>query len=371
MAFESNSPNMNLPVPGVGLTDGPQYATDVNNCLTLLDQHDHSPGKGVQITPAGLNITSDLPININNLTLVRSVRFSPQAAPLAGPSDLGCLYESGVDLYYNDGSGNQVRITQSGGVAGSPGSIANLTSPASASYVALSKTFVWQSDALTPANLDAGSLILRNIVSGSDGLTLSPPTLVSDYTLTLPFIPGSTKLMTLDASGVMAATLGVDNSTIEISTSNLQVKDAGITQPKLYTRTTGTPATAGNIAISSDNGSFTGVPIYGTQLLACTLTTTGRPVYLSLIAAVDNTDSNTSSLGTDGGSSYFVAIFRGVTQVASFQIGGAGFSSSPGAIRSIDLPSSGTYVYSLQARLASGSGNFLLSHTSLMAFEIN
>lgn len=366
MAFESNSPNMNLPVPGVGLTDGPQYATDVNNCLTLVDQHDHSPGKGVQITPAGLNITSDLPININNLTLARSVRFSPQVTPLAGPSDLGCLYESGVDLYYNDGSGNQVRITQSGGVAGSPGSIANLTSPASASYVALTKTFVWQSDALTPANLDAGSLILRNIVSGSDGLTLSPPTLVSDYTLTLPFIPGSTKLMTLDASGVMAATVGPDNSTIEISSSNLQVKNAGITQPKLYTRTTAVSATAGNVAINAETSDSTSSASATPMGTAITLVTTGRPVFIAMVAGNAGSGasivSNSSAFGR-------VFLYRDGAQIAfSAASGGTGIAYIP-ILNWLDTPTAGSHSYQIWASVPNGNLGF--TDFALVAFEIN
>lgn len=196
---------MSLPVPGVGTEPGPQYAQDVNNCLTIIDSHDHTPGSGVQLTPEALNINSDLTMGSNNLTDVRSVRFTAQLAPIANPADLGCLYESGVDLYYNDGVGNQVRITQSGGVAGTPGSIANLTPPASASYVSANSTFVWESDTLTPANMDAASYILRNLVASSFGLTLAPPTLSSDYTITLPLLPASNLPVSVSASGVMSA----------------------------------------------------------------------------------------------------------------------------------------------------------------------
>lgn len=40
-------------------------------------------------------------------------------------TNLGCLYESGVDLYYNDGNGNAVRITSGGAVNASSASGAN------------------------------------------------------------------------------------------------------------------------------------------------------------------------------------------------------------------------------------------------------
>lgn len=207
MANEVNSIYMSLPVPVVGVDPGPQYATDVNACLTIIDQHDHLTGSGVPITSAAININGDLPFNNNNLTSLRSLRLQPQVAPIPATGlDLGCIYESGVDLYYNDGAGNQIRITQSGGVAGTPGSIANLTPPASASYVALSATFVWQSAANTAANLDTGSIILRNLTLNSKGLTLSPPNAMgADYSIILPALPASNLPVSIDNAGNMTA----------------------------------------------------------------------------------------------------------------------------------------------------------------------
>lgn len=229
MAFESSSPNMGLVLPGVSLTSGPQWATDVNASLSIIDQHNHAPGNGVQITPAGLNISSDLSFISNNATNLRSSRYNPQLTPLAGSLDLGCVYVSGVDLYYNDVNGNQIQITDNGGVAGTPGSIANLVSPASASYVSADATFVWQSDVNTPANMDMGSAIIRNVVANGKGVTLeAPAALGADYTLVLPLVPVSEKIMTLGASGIMAATLGVDNVTIRITSNLLEVVPGSI-----------------------------------------------------------------------------------------------------------------------------------------------
>lgn len=217
---------MSLPVPVVSVDPGPDWATNVNNCLTIIDAHDHSAGYGVQVTPAGLNINADLSIGSNNLTNTRSLRFISQITPIAGVADLGCLYESGVDLYYNDANGVQIRLTQSGAVAGTPGSIANLVSPASATYVSANQTFVWQSDVLTPANLDAASIILRNLTASSKGLTLSPPaSMGADYTLTLPTLPGSTLPVSLNSSGAF--------STGQITTA--QITDANITSAKMAT----------------------------------------------------------------------------------------------------------------------------------------
>jgi hypothetical protein len=223
----TNSPNMSLPVPVVGQEAGPQYAQDVNDSLAILDQHNHSAGSGVQITPAGINITtalsfnSNAAINLTGLTLV--ARGTTPAA--------GTIYQAadGFLWYVNGITGNAIQITNAGGVAGSPGSIANLTPPASASYVAASSSFVWQSDINTAANMDFGSATLRDLSPNSTyGYTLNPPTgLGSNISINLPSLPSSQKIMTLDAAGNMAAPYTVDGTTITIQ-SNKLVASAGV-----------------------------------------------------------------------------------------------------------------------------------------------
>jgi hypothetical protein len=229
MANTNPSIYMSLPVPTVGVDNGPDWATNLNSCLTLIDAHDHTTGSGVPISSGAININADLPFQNFNITGVRSVRLQSQSAVLSLATDLGCLYEVTNDLYYNDGAGNQVRITQSGAVAGTPGSIANLVSPASASYVSGSTKFVFQSAANTSALLDAGSVIIRNATASSKGLTLSAPNaMAADYTLVLPPLPASQKIMTLDASGNITAPYTVDGSTISISTNIIGVVSGGI-----------------------------------------------------------------------------------------------------------------------------------------------
>ena len=60
--------NMNLTLPTVSITVGPEWATLLNAALTDIDAHDHTSGKGVKITPAGLNINADLELNGNAIT---------------------------------------------------------------------------------------------------------------------------------------------------------------------------------------------------------------------------------------------------------------------------------------------------------------
>ena len=214
MANTTISPNMNLIVPVVGTDPGPDWANNINASLQIIDQHNHSSGSGVQITPAGLNISSDLSIQSNNLIAVRSLRLNSQASTLSLPADLGCIYESGVDLYYNDGSGNKIRLTQSGSVAGSAGSITGLPS-GTASAVYSGGTFTFQSATNTSAVIDGQSIILRNNLANSKGLTLSPPNaMAANYTVTLPALPASaTSIVTIDTSGNMAATINSNSIT--------------------------------------------------------------------------------------------------------------------------------------------------------------
>lgn len=227
MADFNNSTNMSLPIPTVGTAPGPTWATLLDSCLTILDSHSHVAGSGVPITPAALNINADLAMNSQNLTAARSVRFTPQTSPLALAPDLGCLYESGVDLYYNDGNGSQIRITQSGSVAGAAGTITGLPSgTASASYVA--GTFVWQAATNTAANMDFGSAVMRNTSPNSTySLTLSPPAaLAVNYALTLPALPVSTRILSLTSSGIIAT--GATGAIVTADLGTAQVTAAKI-----------------------------------------------------------------------------------------------------------------------------------------------
>lgn len=228
MAYTTTSTYMLMPVPIVGVDPGPQYATDTNSCLTIIDQHDHTPGSGVQITPSGMSISSDLTFGANNATNLRSVRFSPLTAAPAAAADIGCIYELNGDFYYNNSSGVGVQITNGGSIAGATGSISGLVAPASAAYVAIGTTFVWKATSTTSANMDAGSFILRNLTASSKGLTLSPPAAMgADYGLTLPSLPASQKIMTLDASGTMAAPYTTDGTSIAIVSNVIQLATGG------------------------------------------------------------------------------------------------------------------------------------------------
>lgn len=227
------TPNMSLTEPAIGTTLSPAWATYLNANFGIIDSHTHEPGSGVPITPSAINITSDLLFNDNNATTLRSTRYTSQGSPLALGTDLNCTYVSGVDLYYNDGDGNQIRLTASGAPAGTPGSIANLVAPASATWVALTQTFVWSADSGIAANMDAGTLIVRYpgsypTPSGNYIALQAPTSLATGYALTLPALPVSNSFVQLTSAGTISATIPLSKG---ITASN--IADATITHTQV------------------------------------------------------------------------------------------------------------------------------------------
>lgn len=193
------SPNMNLPVPLVGIEPGPDWANDINSCLGILDQHDHSNGSGVLITPDGININKDFPMNSNNITLAKSLNLIDVGTSLTA---VRSVYVVAGELYYTDSAGNQVQVTKTGSVNATSSGISSGT--ASAAFAG--GVLVVNAAALTPANIQVASVLLGNNIPSSNYLTLSPPNAMgSSYTVTLPppDTSGGTVFMTYDTSGNM------------------------------------------------------------------------------------------------------------------------------------------------------------------------
>lgn len=382
-----NSANMLLPIPVIGTDPGPDYATNINNCFTLLDYHDHSSGKGIQVTPAGLDINADLPMGGNNLTLARSLRMSAQNSVLVASADLGCLYVSGVDLYYNDVNGNNIRITQSGNVNAGTGSITGLVSPASATWVSGSSTFVWQSDVNTPAYMDCSSILIRNLVANSKALTLqAPATMAADYSVTLPSLPVSQKIVTLDAAGNMTAAYSLDGTTIAVSGNVIGVGALGIGTAQLGNgAVTAAKLAAANYEVSSSCGGYTTTSTSPVQPsnLAVTITCHGRPVDIILQS---DASGNPAYLGpvVAGGDAVagndiiqIVKILRGATEVARFEIafncsitaqGQYQFVPPPGLICQ-DTPSAADHTYTVYTYCV-GASSVRMQYVKLIAREV-
>ncbi|MFN6271043.1 MAG: hypothetical protein ACK40T_11685 [Akkermansiaceae bacterium] len=110
----TTTPNMGLVKPDVLSTPAPTWASLLNSVFDAIDSHDHSSGEGVKITPSGMNISSDLSIGSNNLTSIRTTRFNNLSSWSPTASDLACFYVLNNEIYFRDGVGNNVKITNNG-----------------------------------------------------------------------------------------------------------------------------------------------------------------------------------------------------------------------------------------------------------------
>lgn len=339
---EPITPNMNLFQPITGITPGSTANDEYNANWSTIDQHDHAPGRGVPITPSSFNINADLPFNGNNATLLRSARFSVQSAALAGASDLACLYFSGLDLWCNDASGNQIQITSGGNVNATSSGISSGT--ATASFV--TSVLVVNAASNKPANIQGGSLLLGNNVTSSHYLTLSPPNaMAADYGLVLPSIPGVNSIVGIDTSGNITAAYTVDNSTIDINgSSQIEVKALGIGTAQLAAGSVTADKLAAlgqQVSAGSGSGSISTNTLTDITNCSVTITTTGRPVYVFLTSANANSTGNSSISGGGsnqvGSGNFF--LLRDGTIIATFSVGAAALAGASTAVAATLPPS--------------------------------
>ncbi len=209
----ANTPNMNLALPTVSQTLGPAWATQLIAALGQIDSHNHTTGQGVAVPAAGINVNADLPFSGNNATSLRSARFTDQGAALTTPSDVGCLYLAGGNLFWNSGAGAAVQITSGGALAGTPGSIAGLGSPAAVTYTSGNGTFRFTSNTNTNAAVDVGPVTVRAQAAAANGITIqSPSGLAANYAVTLlGTLPAGQRALTIDNLGNLS-TWNIDGS---------------------------------------------------------------------------------------------------------------------------------------------------------------
>lgn len=366
--MSTTSTNMGLIIPAVGSDPGPNWAIDLDASLNIIDQHDHSVGKGVAISPAGMDINADLPFNSFNATLLRTTRFVSQVSAIANAApDIGCLYVAGNELYFNDYTGgNQVQITNNGSVNAGAGSISGLPSgTASATYSA--GTFTWQSATSTPATMDMGTIIVRRLVASGNGVTIQASgSLATNYSLTLPSAVAASNgsLITSDTSGNLTYTTP-DNSTLQITGGNILIKDGGVTRAK--------QAAVGQ-QVSSSSGSFTTASTSAVAVtnLNVSITTIGRPVVLSI--QPDGTDIPPgSSIGnTRAADATYVQIKRGSTVIGTWTTqpnGSSGWATGV-SMTMIDAPAAGTYTYTVYCAVSTALGTGAVTNMVLMAYEL-
>ena len=190
------TPNMNLTLPVVSQTLGPQWASEINADLSLIDSHNHTSGQGALVPVAGLDINADLSLATHSLTNAVSVSLLNQASL----ATLNSMYAKAGELWWNDGSGNNVKLTNNGAVnVGSVGSITGMILSCAVNYLTGPLSYQFLDENGNAAALDCSVVKISS-------LSLFPGVSSATYTLRLPAnLPVAPSFVTATVSGSVAS----------------------------------------------------------------------------------------------------------------------------------------------------------------------
>lgn len=107
----SVTPNMNLSLPEPTVTPGPDWASQINEALEVVDDHDHSSDKGKKVTPAGLDINVDLDFQDNSLQNAYKVNLVNQSSTLTGVDNACTISFVNGNFYITNSGGTAVQVT--------------------------------------------------------------------------------------------------------------------------------------------------------------------------------------------------------------------------------------------------------------------
>jgi hypothetical protein len=140
----TTTPNMGMILPVPGSEPGPAWAVELITALTSkVDAHNHA-GIGLTLGTSAMNVNADFPFNAFNGTGLRSARLNSQASNLVLGTDLGCVYNVLGNLFWNNGAGTAVQITNAGAV----NSASALTGPVVGTVRTVTTTYTV--DSITP-----------------------------------------------------------------------------------------------------------------------------------------------------------------------------------------------------------------------------
>lgn len=225
-------PNMSLVLPTVGGSSG-SWGTMLNTLLTLIDEHDHSSGKGILVTPSGISINANLTFAGYYATNMGAIAFTPRTALASGSTS---IFVSSADneLYWRSSGGTNVKLT-----SGTALNVAAFVGGIGGDYTAVSAELNYDSASTAYTHKGASGTNWALLRSGEVRIYESgtaetfyvgqaaPAALASSYTATWPTaLPGSTQLVQITSAGVMS----FSNTVVNAATfSGLITASAGLT----------------------------------------------------------------------------------------------------------------------------------------------
>ena len=226
---------MVLPVPSVEV--GPAWATEIIAAFNKIDSHTHSVGSGSSVTLSGINVTQNLDMLQYAIVNASYYKGLNNASPIAGTTTT-CLYVSGGELYYNDASGNQVKLTSAGGInLSSIGAIGGdySTSTASVAYSTAATTFTFTSATGIYSKINTGDLKIFERVASANYVELKTSTgLGASYTVTLPTaVPATSLPLIMSAAGALSTAQLITAQIADQQVTTVKITDANVTNIKL------------------------------------------------------------------------------------------------------------------------------------------
>lgn len=244
-------------IPTVSSTVGPTYATQINAAIAEL-----RTTVDAKVTPAGMSMTADLSFLVSGTysgvkDLFRA-NFENKGAAISAATYPNALYVVSGDLYYNDASGRQVRVTNAGalniaatgGITGSGYGSGGVE----VNWAVADTAYKLKSGASTYAHAWLRNVYLND--GDTNFLRLIAPALASDYSITFPAAaPGSTLPVLMDSSGVLS-TSGTLANLVSITTSGAASIGTTLGVTGLITATAGLTAAANQHVTVSGTGRF-------------------------------------------------------------------------------------------------------------------
>lgn len=203
-------PNMGLITPTLGGDSG-TWDDKINACFALVDAHDHTSGKGVQVPVAGININADFAMAGQAVTGLGSVAFNAVTALTTGSKR---LFVSSADneLYWRTNSGTNVKLTSGtsinttlvGGITGDYSTVG-----AAVAYDDANKRYTFKTQTSTWARMASGPVRIYeyNTTESVYVEQAVDAALAASYTVTWPAaLPAAAAFVLIDNTGAVSFT---------------------------------------------------------------------------------------------------------------------------------------------------------------------
>lgn len=212
MILGATTTNMSLTIPDVGVTSGPDYATQINQAFTDIDAHDHTSGNGVQVPVAGLDIDANLDLSPGATDYgINNADYYDFATNASAPTNGSLWMDASGELYYTDTSANDVQITSGGAISASTiggigGDYTGTDAVVNYSNTTKSYTFYQDDSPAQTGNIVAGTVAISEpgVTSAKTISLKSPTSLAANYAWTWPAAnPTVASALAFDTSGQM------------------------------------------------------------------------------------------------------------------------------------------------------------------------